>query len=100
MRSFDNLYRLADTRVTMNRKIVLCLDNGAFFFCISSDDSLTLMVPDVVDLFELMGINPYFDLLFVLRCFFWSDSCACEYFVRKYRDVFVVFRPLIVVGSS
>src|ERR1700677_1193367 len=66
VRAFNDLYCFADPRVTMDRKIVFCLDNGAFFFRTSSDDSLTLMVPDIIDLFELMGIYPCLDLFFVL----------------------------------
>ena len=86
--------------MTVYRKIVFSFDEGTFIFHTACYDSLTLVIPDVVDLFEFVGVYPYLDLFFVLRRFFWDNGCSCEYFVWEYRDIFVVFRSLIVVGSS
>ena len=65
MGAFDNLYRLAYAWVAVDREVVFVFDDGTSFFYVSSYHSLTLMIPDIVDLFELMGIYPC--LGFVLR---------------------------------
>ena len=44
-------------RVT-HREIVFGFDNGAFFVHVAGYHLLTLVIPYVVDLFELVGIYP------------------------------------------
>ena len=83
----------------MDREVVFSFDEGASFFYVARYNLLTLMVPGIVDLFEFVWVYPCSDLFVVLWCFFRSDSCSCKYFVREYRDTFVVLGPLIIVGS-
>ena len=47
--AFKNLYCLAYSWVTVNRKVVFGLDEGALFVYVACHHPLTLVIPDVVN---------------------------------------------------
>ena len=76
-------------------------DDGTLGFHRTGDNASSLLVPYVVDLLQLVWVDPWFEGLFVLSFFFARDcDCSYEYVVREYYNVFVVVYPLIVVWSS
>ena len=69
--------------------------------CRTGDDTSSLLVPYIVDAFQFVWINPWFEGFFVLSLFsVCYRDCSYEYFFWEYDDVFIVARSLIIVWSS
>ena len=76
-------------------------DDRAFGVYWSGHHASSLLVPYVIDAFQFVRIDPWFDDFFVLPLFRACDGdCSYEHTFREYDDVFVVACALVVVWSS
>jgi hypothetical protein len=64
--SFHDLYRLTDTWVTVYWQVMMSLDEFPFSGYFGCYDNSVSFVPCPINAFELMGVNPWFEALFVL----------------------------------
>jgi hypothetical protein len=64
--AFHDLDGPIDAWVSVYWWVMVCFDNFALACQVFCDDYSPFFVPDVVQLFELMGVDPWFKLFFVL----------------------------------
>ena len=76
-------------------------DDGALGFHCAGDNASSLLIPYVVDPFQFVWVDPWFEGFLVLFFLLVSDrDCSYEYVVQEYYDVFVIACALVVVWSS
>ena len=99
--SFDQLRRLTNPWMAIYRRVVAGFDNGTLRFHRAGDDASSLFIPYIVDPFQFVWVDPWFEgFLFLFFLFISDRDCSYEYVVREHYNVFVVACALVVVWSS
>ena len=82
-------------------RVMAGFNDGALSFHCASNNASSFFIPYIVDPFQFVWVDPWFEGFLVLFFLFTSDcDCSYEYVVWEYYNIFVIACALVVVWSS